>query len=73
MKKADLPKESSAPGLSPSTTTPLVFISHDSRDAALAEAFSKLLKSVSAGMIKTFRSTRRAPRELTLETSGTSV
>lgn len=35
---------------------PLVFISHDSRDAELAEAFSKLLKSVSAGMIKTFRS-----------------
>jgi len=36
---------------------PLVFISHDSRDAELAEAFGKLLKSVSAGMIKTFRST----------------
>src|SRR5436305_1526481 len=36
--------------------SPLVFISHDSRDADLAEAFSKLLKSVSAGMIKTFRS-----------------
>jgi hypothetical protein len=35
---------------------PLVFISHDTRDAELAEAFSKLLKSVSAGMIKTFRS-----------------
>ncbi len=35
---------------------PLVFISHDGRDADLAEAFSKLLKSVSAGMIKTFRS-----------------
>ncbi len=35
---------------------PLVFISHDSRDADLADAFSKLLKSVSAGMIKTFRS-----------------
>jgi len=33
-----------------------VFISHDSRDAELAEAFSKLLKSVSAGMIKSFRS-----------------
>jgi hypothetical protein len=33
-----------------------VFISHDARDAELAEAFSKLLKSVSAGMIKTFRS-----------------
>jgi len=41
----------------PSTTSsPLVFISHDARDADLAEAFSKLLKSVSAGMIKTFRS-----------------
>lgn len=35
---------------------PLVFISHDTRDADLAEAFGKLLKSVSAGMIKTFRS-----------------
>lgn len=33
-----------------------MFISHDARDADLAEAFSKLLKSVSAGMIKTFRS-----------------
>lgn len=42
--------------LSPPTGIPLVFISHDSRDAELAEAFSKLLKSVSAGMIKTFRS-----------------
>ncbi len=28
---------------------PLVFISHDSRDAELAEAFSKLLKSVTPG------------------------
>lgn len=37
-------------------TSPMVFISHDTRDADLAEAFSKLLKSVSAGMIKTFRS-----------------
>jgi hypothetical protein len=41
----------------PSTTGhPLVFISHDARDAELAEAFAKLLRSVSAGMIKTFRS-----------------
>lgn len=39
-----------------STSGPLVFISHDTRDAELAEAFGKLLKSVSAGMIKTFRS-----------------
>lgn len=42
--------------LSPTTTSPLVFISHDGRDADLAEAFAKLLKSVSAGMIKTFSS-----------------
>jgi len=36
--------------------TPLIFISHDSRDAELAEAFSKLLSSVSAGVLKSFRS-----------------
>lgn len=42
--------------LASSTSSPLVFISHDARDAEFAEAFSKLLKSVSAGMIKTFRS-----------------
>lgn len=34
----------------------LVFISHDARDAELAEAFSKLLSSVSAGVLKSFRS-----------------
>ncbi len=33
----------------------LVFISHDTRDAKLAEAFSALLKSVSAGVLKSFR------------------
>lgn len=38
------------------TTKPLVFISHDTRDAELAEAFSNLLKSVSAGVLKSFRS-----------------
>jgi hypothetical protein len=43
--------------------SPLVFISHDGRDAELAEAFSKLLKSVSAGMIKTFRSSDKKGRE----------
>lgn len=37
-------------------TNPLVFISHDTRDAELAEAFSKLLSSVSAGVLKSFRS-----------------
>lgn len=34
---------------------PLIFISHDTRDAELAEAFSNLLKSVSAGVLKSFR------------------
>lgn len=36
---------------------PLVFISHDSRDLALAEAFSGLLATVSARTIRCFRST----------------
>src|SRR5436853_6409407 len=45
------------------SSSPLVFISHDSRDAELAEAFSKLLKSVSAGMIKTFRSSDKKGAE----------
>lgn len=34
----------------------LVFISHDSRDAELAEAFANLLVDVSAGTLKSFRS-----------------
>jgi hypothetical protein len=38
------------------TNSPLVFISHDSRDAELAEEFSKLLKSASSGALKSFRS-----------------
>ena len=45
------------------TDSPLVFISHDSRDADLAEAFSKLLKSVSAGMLKSFRSSDKKGTE----------
>jgi len=45
------------------SVSPLVFISHDTRDADLAEAFSKLLKSVSAGMIKTFRSSDKQAGE----------
>ncbi len=44
-------------------TLPLVFISHDSRDAELAEAFSKLLRSVSAGMLKSFRSSDKKGTE----------
>lgn len=37
----------------------LIFISHDTRDAELAEAFSKLLNGVSAGVLKSFRSSDR--------------
>lgn len=44
-------------------SAPLVFISHDSRDADLAEAFSKLLRSVSAGMLKSFRSSDKKGAE----------
>jgi hypothetical protein len=36
------------------TTNPLIFISHDTRDAELAEEFSNLLKSASAGALKSF-------------------
>lgn len=43
--------------------TPLVFISHDARDAEFAEAFSKLLGSVSAGMLKSFRSSDKKGTE----------
>lgn len=38
---------------------PLIFISHDNRDAELAESFSKLLSSVSCGVLKSFRSSDR--------------
>src|SRR5689334_9998430 len=64
MKKvANLKAPPEAELLPSTTTTPLVFISHDARDAELAEAFSKLLKSVSAGMIKTFRSSDKKGTE----------
>ena len=49
----------SSVGSTATPTGPLVFISHDSRDGELAEALSKLLSSVSAGMLKTFRSSDR--------------
>jgi hypothetical protein len=45
------------------TAAPLVFISHDTRDGDLAEAFSKLLKCVSAGMLKSFRSSDKKGTE----------
>jgi hypothetical protein len=37
----------------------LVFVSHDSRDADIAEAFANLLADVSAGTLKSFRSSDR--------------
>lgn len=43
-------------GSTAKTTSPLVFISHDTRDAEFAEAFSNLLKGVSTGVLKSFRS-----------------
>ena len=64
MTDSEKPKVLTEAELLPSATSaPLVFISHDARDAELAEAFSKLLKSVSAGMIKTFRSSDRKGTE----------
>lgn len=41
------------------TENPLVFISHDSRDADLAEAFGNLLTDASGGVLKSFRSSDR--------------
>lgn len=41
---------------------PLVFISHDSRDADLAEAFDHLLTDASGGVIRTFRSSDQSGR-----------
>ena len=61
-KKSDM--SSSEPEALPSSPSgPQVFISHDTRDAELAEAFSKLLRSVSAGMVKSFRSSDKKGNE----------
>src|SRR6185437_16745538 len=38
---------------------PLIFISHDHRDAQLAEAFGNLLGDASGGFLKSFRSPDR--------------
>lgn len=55
--------ESEIAGSSPRTRAPLIFISHDTRDAALAEAFSRLLSSVSAGVLKSFRSSDKKGKQ----------
>jgi hypothetical protein len=59
--ETEKPQFNAEPLASPGT--PLIFISHDSRDAELAEAFSKLLRSVSAGMLKSFRSSDKKGTE----------
>lgn len=41
------------------STSPLVFISHDTRDADLAEAFGNLLTDASGGVLQSFRSSDR--------------
>jgi hypothetical protein len=41
----------------------MVFVSHDTRDALIAEAFSKLLGSVSAGVLKSFRSSDKKGKQ----------
>ncbi len=53
--KPEPTRESDTPPLS-ARTKALVFISHDSRDADLAEALANLLSDVSAGTLKSFRS-----------------
>ncbi|NUR22488.1 toll/interleukin-1 receptor domain-containing protein [Frateuria sp.] len=49
-------RELDEPTVLPARGRTLVFISHDSRDADLAEAFANLLSDVSAGTLKSFRS-----------------
>ena len=63
MAKADKQTAVPAVDLLATPAVPLVFISHDSRDAEIAEAFGKLLKSVSAGMIRTFRSSDKKGKD----------
>jgi len=62
--KPDSASETQSP-ITPSfpSSQPLIFISHDTRDAFLAEAFSKLLSSVSAGVLKSFRSSDKKGKQ----------
>jgi hypothetical protein len=59
-KQSSIPTPQTQPEQKRSTTeSPLVFISHDSRDADLAEAFGNLLTDASGGILKSFRSSDR--------------
>lgn len=59
----EIAAESESDTIESSKSSPLVFISHDSRDSELAEAFGKLLKSVSSNMIKSFRSSDKSGKD----------
>jgi hypothetical protein len=61
-RKKSSPQSDAAPVLKAERTkteNPLVFISHDSRDADLADAFANLLTDASGGILKSFRSSAR--------------
>lgn len=58
-KKKTLPVEVGEESVLVARPKSLVFISHDSRDANLAEAFANLLADVSGGTLKSFRSSDR--------------
>lgn len=55
-RETTLQKNSQTEQPKPVSQTPLVFISHDTRDAELAEAFSQLLSNSSMGILESFRS-----------------
>lgn len=56
-------KKEEAKEILPKSKTPLVFISHDTRDAEIAEEFGNLLKSASAGALRSFRSSDKKPTQ----------
>ncbi|MCX9009597.1 MAG: toll/interleukin-1 receptor domain-containing protein [Candidatus Methanoperedens sp.] len=56
-------KKEEAKEILPKIKTPLVFISHETRDAEIAEEFGNLLKSASAGALKSFRSSDKKPTQ----------
>lgn len=58
-KPAQKDQASSEDSSSIKTTSPLVFVSHDTRDADLAEAFAILLTDASGGVLQSFRSSDR--------------
>lgn len=53
------PLNTTATASTPIIAKPLVFISHDSRDAILAESVGNLLMDASGGMLRSFRSSDR--------------